>query len=88
MSERLTVVIEDGVGAMLLALAGSSRKQGEYLSKLVRAIYAGEIEMKAGSDLESLKLSFAGMIGRQKELEARVLQIERELAAVIASAAR
>lgn len=88
MGERLTVVLDDGASELLLRLAGSSRKQGEYLSQLIRAVHAGEVEMKAGNDLEALRLSFAGMIGRQKELEARVLQLGRELATVIASAAK
>lgn len=84
MSERITVVLENGVSAMLLKLAGSSRKQGEYLSRVIKALYAGEVEMKAGNDLEALRLGFAGMLGKQKELEGRVMQLERQVAAMIA----
>lgn len=87
MSERITVVLDDGISAMLLKLAGSSRKQGEYLSGMIRAMYAGEVEMRAGTDLEQLRLSFSGMLGKQKELEGRVLQLEREVAAMIARSA-
>ena len=84
MSERLTVVLDDGVSNLLLSLAGSSRKQGEFLSKLIRATHAGELEFRAATDLEQLRFSFSGLAGKQKEIEGRVLQIERQLAAVIA----
>ena len=53
----------------------------------MRAIYAGQQEVSAGSDFEQLRLGFAGMVGKQKELEGRLLRIEGQLAAVMAAEA-
>ena len=41
----------------------------------MRAIYAGQQEVSAGSDFEQLRLGFAGMVGKQKELEGRLLRL-------------
>ena len=77
MSERLTVVLEDGVSEMLVKLAGGSRKQGEYLSRVIKSLYAGELEVHEGAELEQIRLSLAGVAAKLKEHEARLLQIER-----------
>jgi len=76
-SERLTVVLEDGVSEMLVKLAGGSRKQGEYLSRVIKSLYAGELEVHEGAELEQIRLSLAGVAAKLKEHEARLLQIER-----------
>ena len=82
MGERLTVVLDDGVSEMLLELAPSSRRQGEYLSKLIRAAWEND---RAGSSLEvdreALRLQVIGLSGQVKALEGRVMQVERELVA-------
>ena len=49
MGERVTVVLDDGASELLLKLAGSSRRQGEYLSGLIRAAWEYE---SAGSSVE------------------------------------
>ena len=77
MSERLTVVLEDGVSEMLVKLAGGSRKQGEYLSRMIKSLYAGSLEVHEGAELEQMRLALAGMAGKLKELEGRLLQLER-----------
>ena len=85
MGERLTVVLDDGASEMLLKLAPSSRRQGEYLSKLIRAAWEND---RAGSSLEvdreAPRLQVHGLSGQMKALEGRVMQVERELAAMIA----
>lgn len=78
MSERLTVVLEDGVSEMLVKLAGGSRKQGEYLSRVIKSLYAGELEVHEGAELEQIRLSLAGVAAKLKEHEARLLQLERQ----------
>lgn len=77
MGERLTVVLEDGVSEMLVKLAGGSRKQGEYLSRVIKSLYAGELEVHEGAELEQMRLALAGMAGKLKEIEGRLLQLER-----------
>lgn len=85
MGERLTIVLDDGMSELLLKLAGSSRKQGEYLSGLIRAAYEGSKSI-GGDDLdrEALRLQVMGLTGQVKMLEGRLLIVERELAAMIA----
>ena len=77
MSERLTVVLEDGCSDMLVKLAGGSRRQGEYLSRMIKALYAGELEVHEGAELELLRLSVVSLAGQVKTLEGRVLQLEK-----------
>ena len=78
MGERLTVVLEDGVSEMLIALAGGSRRQGEYLSRVIKSLYAGSLEVHEGAELEQIKLALAGIAGKLKEHDARLLQLERQ----------
>jgi hypothetical protein len=75
--ERLTIVLEDGVSEMLLKLAGGSRKQGEYLSKVIKSLYAGSLDMHEGGELEQIRLTMAGIAAKLKEHDARLLQLER-----------
>lgn len=82
---RINLLVGEDVPGKLSQLAGGERKRGEYLTQLVRAIYEGEQQTRAGSDLEQLRLAFQGLAGRQKELEGRLLQTERQLAALIAA---
>lgn len=35
--KKVTIALDDDVAALLVQLAGSPRKQGEYISKLLRA---------------------------------------------------
>ena len=85
MGERITVVLDDGTGDMLLRLAGSSRKQGEFLSNLIRAAWEGSRAMGGNElDREALRLQLMGLTGQVKMLEGRLLTVERELAAMIA----
>jgi hypothetical protein len=80
MAARLNVTVDDGVSELLIELAGGERKLGAYISKLVRSVAAGEQEMQPGGDLETLRLAFAGLAGKHKELEGRVLMLERKAA--------
>lgn len=82
MSERVSLTIEDGIGKMLTQLAGSERKRGQWLSGMVRAMYEAEQQAQA-SDVEQLKFALSGVIGQQKQLEGRMLQMERQVAALM-----
>ena len=82
MSERLTVVVDDGISETLRSLAGGSRKQGAYLSKLIDAVARGNSAADA-SDVESLRMTLAGVIGAMRQLEARVAAVEQQRSVVI-----
>ena len=80
MSERLTVVLEDGVPEMLVKLAGGPRRQGEYLTRVIKALYAGEMAVHEGAEVEQMRLSLSGLAGKVKEMDGRLLLVERNLA--------
>ncbi len=74
---RLNVTVDDGIPELLAELAGGERKLGAYLNKLIYSVAAGEQDIKPGGDLEALRLAFAGLAGKHKEIEGRVLLLER-----------
>lgn len=80
MSERLTVVLEDGVPEMLVKLAGGPRRQGEYLTRVIKALYAGEMAVHEGAEVEQMRLALSGLAGKVKEMDGRLLLVERNLA--------
>lgn len=83
MVERLNLTVDDGIGDMLTELAEGERKRGQWLSTLVRSMYDQRRQL-AVSDIEQVKMGFAGLVGTTRMLETRVAQLERQLAAVIA----
>jgi hypothetical protein len=81
--ERITVVLDDGTSSMLVKLAGSSRRQGEYLSKLIKAAWGNEIGgSTSGMDREIINLQVAGLAGQVKALDGRLMRVEQELIAL------
>ena len=82
-TERLNLKVEPGVGDMMTELAGGERKRGQWLSALVLAMHETQDQAQA-SDLEQLKFALSGMIAQQKQLEGRVLHLERQVAAMMA----
>ncbi|MEM7131977.1 MAG: hypothetical protein AAF702_37035 [Chloroflexota bacterium] len=82
MAERLNLTVEPDVGEMLTQLAGGERKRSAYLSDLVKGIHESEQEAQV-SDLEELKMAFAGLVGKSKMIEWRLQRLENQLAAVI-----
>jgi hypothetical protein len=81
--QRLTIVLDDNVAAQLVALAGSSRKQGEYLTRLIVAQHEGAASGASVSDLESIRMTLLGIIGTVRQLESRVMALEEKKAVVI-----
>lgn len=82
MVERLNLSVDEGISAMLTELAGGERKRGQWLSDLVRSMYEQRQQI-ASSDVEQLKMGFAGVVGSTKMLEARVTQLERDYARLV-----
>lgn len=84
MSERINLVLDDGIGAIMTDMAGGERRRGQWLSDLVRAMHEQGIKAQQGGDLETLRYSVTGMTGQIKILEGRLVNLERQLAAHIA----
>ena len=84
MSDRLNLVVEDGIPEMLTTLAGGERKRGQWLSDMVKAMHEQQDKL-LGSDLDALKLGFGGLAGQMKGIDARVMKLEQTVAAMIAN---
>ena len=74
---RMNLTVDDDIPDKLSALAGSERKRGAYLSEIVRQLYNGHLQETKGDDLESLRLSLAGLAGKVKDLDVRLSTVER-----------
>lgn len=77
MTERINLSVDDGVGDMMSELAGGERKRGQWLSDLVRAMHEAHQQTHV-SDIEQVKMALAGMMGQHKQIEGRVIQLERQ----------
>ncbi len=85
MGERISVTVDDGITDKLIELAGSSRKQGEFVTKMISEAYEGRDLLQGSSlDVESLRLQVLGLAGQQKAVEGRVQRLESQVAAIIA----
>lgn len=83
MSIKTTIVLPEETAQRLIKLAGSSRKQGEFLTTLIDAAWANQVKSDSIT-LESLRLQQIGLSAENKMFDARLLQVERQLAALIA----
>ena len=77
MSIRLNLLVDDDIPDMLTALAGSERKRGQKVSELVRAVYESREKALTGGELARIENELAGVAGKLKEHEGRLLQLER-----------
>ncbi|TXH50137.1 MAG: hypothetical protein E6Q97_21050 [Desulfurellales bacterium] len=84
MSERLNLMIDDGIGAIMTEMSGGERRRGQWLSELVRAMHEQEVKAQQGGDLETLRYAVIGMTGQIKMLDGRLGNVESQLAAIIA----
>lgn len=82
--ERLNLSVDEGISDLLSKLAGGKRKQGDYLSSLLRSIDESEGKDVTGLDIESLRLMVQGMAGRMKSMEGELMRLQTHLAALIA----
>lgn len=83
MSERLNLIVEDGVGDLLTKLADGERRRGQWISDLAKAMIENR-EQAAASSLDELRLSFVGLLSEVKLQDARIVRLEGQLAALIA----
>jgi hypothetical protein len=75
MSKRLAVFVDDDIPDKLLALADGPRKQGDFLSVLVRSAWEHQ-QVSRGATLDSLRLQMVGVIAELQELKGRIAAIE------------
>jgi hypothetical protein len=84
MAERLNLVVDEGVGALLTELAGGERRRGQYLSMLVRGLIMAD-DLATGAITPAFAVK--GLASRVAGLEGRLEAAEAQLAAVIAQRA-
>ncbi len=84
MSERLNLMIDEGIADIMTQMAGGERRRGQWLSDLVRAMHEQGIKAQQGGDLETLRYSVVGMTGQIKMIEGRLVNMERQFAAHLA----
>ena len=77
MTERVTLLLDDGIDDMLVDLAGSQRKRGQYVSELVRIAWAAHQAKDQPVDVQALALGL-------KVVERRLDHVEGQVAALIA----
>jgi hypothetical protein len=83
---KVSFNVPPDVADKLRELAGSPRKQGEYLTGLIRGVYevqqAGEEGAGAGQDLD-LRFALSGLAAKVVQVEGRLAAVERYQSAVL-----
>jgi hypothetical protein len=82
MAERLNLTVDDGIGQLMSQLAGGERRRGDWLTDLVKAMHSNAEQAQASS-FDQLRLSFVGLLGEVKMIEARLQHVEGQLAAIV-----
>lgn len=77
MTKRLTISIDEETAERLRELAGSQRKQGEFISRMVNTIY--ENRETGGSSLatEDLRLKMLGLTTELGDMRTRLAALEQ-----------
>lgn len=81
---RLSLLVPTDVPDMLAEIAGGTRKMGEYMTRLIRQIHAGEARLSEAGDLELVTSATKHLAAKVKEHDGKLEHLERQLAAVIA----
>lgn len=78
MATRVTMSLDDEAAARLLELAGSPRKQGEFVSRLIHSVY--ENRETGGEGImasETLKLQLTGVVAELNLMRTRLAALEQ-----------
>jgi predicted transcriptional regulator len=81
MSTRLTIHVDDDIPTKLLELANGQRKQGDFISNLVRAAWSNQ-SVAPGATLDGLRLQVIGLIAELQELKGRMAALEGKISRV------
>ena len=77
MPKRITISVDDDAADQLVEMAGSPRRQGDFVSKLIRSVY--ENREAGGTDMasETLKLQMTGVVAELNQVRGRLAALER-----------
>ena len=72
---RLNLTVDGDIPMLLTSLAGGERRRGDYISQLIREVYAGKREIEP--NIQALRLEIMGLDGRLRTLERMVEELSR-----------
>jgi len=75
--QRVTLTLDDHTVERLQTLAGSPRKLGDYVTRLVAAAWENEQHGYSAVSMEQVHLQIVGLCARMKEMELRLMKVER-----------
>lgn len=78
MPKRVTMHLDEDAAARLVEMAGSQRKQGEFVSQIVNAMYENRETGGAPNFVsEDLRLKMTGVVAELGEMRSRLAMLER-----------
>ena len=72
---RLTIQVDDHVADKLQELAGSPRRQSDFVANLIQAAYDNQ-QVKDTLSLEGMRYQMTGMMAEIKELKGQVSRLQ------------
>lgn len=81
---RMNLRVPDDVPGILAELAGGKNKMGDYLTTVIRQLRSGQNTVGKPGEIEMLAGSVMHLSAKQKEIDARLSQVEQQLSALIA----
>ncbi len=78
MAKRITISVDNDIPDLLLNLAGSQRKQGEFISSMVRAAHENR-QVSTGVTTEGLRMQVVGLTAEMSDLRGRLLEVESRI---------
>lgn len=81
---RMSLVVPDDIPDRLAEIAGGTRKMGEYMTRLIRQIHAGNAKLSEAGDLELVTSATKHLAAKVKEHDGKLEYLEHQLAALIA----
>ena len=72
---RVTLSLSETAAQRLLELAGSQRKQADYIGALIDAAWENQ-RAGAGVGVERMRLQIVGLAAEVQDLRARLLEVE------------
>lgn len=77
MTKRITISVDEQTAQRLRELAGSQRKQGEYITKMVNAMYENQATGVPGMAMEELRLKYLGLTTELHDVKHRLMALEQ-----------
>lgn len=77
MPKRVTMHLDEDAAARLVEMAGSQRKQGEFVSQIVNAMYENRETGGVSLATEDLRLKMLGVTAELSEVRSRMAALEQ-----------